>query len=150
MLDKLLTMLKGEKKEDPIRDWCRKSLPLLEEVESDPAVKNWCRNEYSAYQPTAEGWKEWKRKLYDIMHSAYEAGVVCPEYREILERNGISFGQAEKAEESWLKGMTEEGLRGVMALIIRADYGSNGYFIHCAVGEGRLLRAVKAYLKKTK
>lgn len=150
MIDKLLTLLKGEKKNDPVRDWCRSALPVLEEVEDAPAVQDWCRNEYSAYRPTAEQWRDWERKLYDIMHSAYEAGVVCPEYREILERNGISLGQAGDAEERWLQGLTEEELRGVLAFLIRADYGSNGFLIRCAVGEGRLLRAVKAYLKKTK
>ena len=154
MLEKLISAFKRDKKEvpekkDPVRDWCRKYISLLEQVEADPAVKNWCRREYSAYQATAPEWREWERKLYDIMHGAYEAGVVSPEYREILERNHISFQQAEQAEKEFLSSLTLEGLRGVLAIIIRADYGSNGYFISRTVGEGRLLRAVRVYLDKT-
>lgn len=135
---------------DSIRDWCLAALPVLEQVEKQEAVKTWCREEYSAYCATAGEWQEWERKLYDVMHTAYQAGVVCPEYRELLEKGAVSFPEAVGAEERLLERLEPEVLWGVMALLIRMDYGSNGSFIRAAVGEGKLLRVLSAYLKKTK
>lgn len=129
--------LLSREEEAAVVAFCRKYVVLMEALYRDRELNQWCRG-YSAYVQN-ETHRELSRILYDdFMKEAYELGVM----QKILADescHGYTFHAA-------LDGTKRDLMYGIF-FEIRMDYGSNGYLISNAIGNGKLYRLMEALVR---
>ncbi len=129
-------------------DFCVEYIPALEKIEADPELKEACAH-YSFYQKP-----EKHQDLIDFLEQsflkdAYQAGIVVPDYRELVEAAGMESKVAEPTEAE-LGALSSRQILGCIAWHFRRDYFDNGALICSSIAEGHMLRMLKAYVKRVR
>ena len=121
---------------DTMTEFCKKYIVLLEVLYRDTELNQWCRG-YSAYERNTQHCELEKIIRSGFLQEAYALGFL----QKVLIWKPYSAYQLEDA----LNGTEDDLLFGI-CVEIRKDYGSNGYLINGAIGNGNLYRLMSAYL----
>ncbi len=126
--------------------WCRKYEMLFRVISVEEDLRN-SLSHYSAYSAPKEHLGIYPI-LRECMKEAYEAGVVVPDYREIIEETGIENGMLQNPGEAWANSLTEDQILACIAWHFRRDHFCEGSWIAESVADGHMLVFVQSYLKK--
>lgn len=128
-------------------DFCEKYIPFLEMIENDQELNDACRA-YSAYELAKKHGSLFDYIYGTLMKDAYASGVVVTNYSELLDSAGLSGGIVDPSEEK-LRSLSAEQTLGCIAWHFRCDYFNNGSLVSDSIGEGQLLRLLRAFVEKS-
>ena len=121
------------------KEHAKKYLPLLEKIEKNPELKKWCE-EYSPYKRVEDTYNL-DEEIGEMMHDAYDSGVVICNYCEILDKN-------RDAQTVDIKDYSDDLLLAKIAYLYRKDHMSEGSLTNRAIAEGHLYRLYEELAKR--
>jgi hypothetical protein len=137
------------KEQDVIRkqrlDFWSKYIPVLQMIEEDPSLKKACANYYSCNDGKQESLIRYLDRYF--IKEAYSKDMVVDNYSELVEAGGMRDKVAAPTEED-VKSLSPEQILGCIAWHFRRDHFDNGTLLSKSVGEGYMLRMLRAYVAK--
>lgn len=128
--------------EDLFLDW---AIKFLEQIETSEEKKIWCR-QYSVYS-YGSGQEKLSQNLSDFVDSTDQAGLVIPNYCEVIQKWDIDEGNIATADSEWLETQPYLCVLACIAWHFRRDHFCEGSLINKSIAEGalfRLFRRLKA------
>lgn len=122
-----------------------KCLPVLQVIDANDDLREQCAK-HDAYQASSMQ-PDLLGCLNSYIHDAYEAGVVVPNFRELVEEANAEDWVAEPTPEQ-LQALDAEHILGCIAWHFRRDHFVEGSLISCSVAGGHMVRMLEAYLEK--
>ena len=125
--------------------FCRKHIPSLQVIDANANLKEQCRR-FSVYAiPNMQ--RDLYAYLSQFMLEAYDASMVIPNYRDLVEECGAERWVAEPVPEL-LQTLDAEHILGCIAWHFRRDHFVEGSLISRSIAAGHMLRMMETYLEK--
>ena len=128
--------------------FCEKYIPILHMIDSDEGLKRACAN-HSAYAADKEHPALISYLYSEFMHEAYSAGMVVPDYFELVEECGFTDRAGGPTDEE-LEPLDAAHVLGCIGWHFRRDHFSEGSLVSDSIAKGHMLRLLRCYLDKSR
>lgn len=126
--------------------FCNKYIPVLQMIADDENLSDSCKK-YSVYSSVSSHGSLIHYLYSEFMNEAYDADIVIDNYGAIVEKARLDQ-QVSNPTDEFLEALTTEQTLACIAWHFRRDHFSEGSLIADSIGEGKMLRMLKAYRSK--